>query len=167
MINISSIIAGIVAQFLDKLKISSPRLFAIIGAVVIALEAAILSGVSPITAKIPVVALEIFVAIVGLFANSRSFTLATTIPSTTESFGDFVNRQIAVLVEKFKTSSLTGFAAIQSVLIGFKFYLTSDTTLTWDLTLINGILSAILFFTAPKTRAIVAGDSSVSKAKWQ
>lgn len=167
MINIAQIIAGISAQFLDSLKVSNQRLFAIIGGIIIALETALLSGAIPGTEKIPVVIVETIVAIAGIFLNGRSFTLATATPVEGQGFGDFVNQQLAVLIEKFKTNSLTSFAVVQSVFVGFKFYISTDETLTWPTLIVNGILSFLMLFTAPKTKPILAKVAeSKSKTKW-
>lgn len=161
MINLSSIIAGFVASFLDSLKTKNVRLFAIIGAVLIAAEAAIVSGALPFAAQIPAVVVETLVAIVATLGLARSYNLATAVPAPSETVGSWIDRQLSVLIQKFKQGSLVGYTVVQSVLAGFKFFLVSDTSLTWSVALINAILTGIMWFAAPSTTPILAAQGKL------
>lgn len=165
MINIPSLIAGAVAKLLDTLKIQNPRIFAIVGAVVIALENTILSGILPFSDKIPVIVTETIVLIAAIFLNGRSFTLSTAAPAEGTTVGTWLDQQLAILIEKFKAGSLTAFTVIQIVFAGFKFYVITDPTLDWGQVTINVVLSFLMLFTAPKTKPILA-KMAESKAKW-
>lgn len=156
MINIPSLIAGFVARFLDALKFKSQRWWAITGAIVITIENVLLAKILPFSDQIPAIAVETVVAIAAIFINSKSFTLANVTPASDETIGGFINRQLAILIEKFKTGSLTAFAAIQALFIGFKFYIVADTTLTWPDTVINILLSLAMLFIGPKTKPVLA-----------
>lgn len=156
MINIPQIIAGIVAKLLDGLKFDSPRIFAIVGAFIIAIENVLLSGILPFAAQIPAIVVETVVVIAAYFLNSSSFNLAAATPVPGQTVGSWLDQQAAILVEKFKQNSLTSFTAIQALFAGFKFYILTDTSLTWDMVLINGVLSFIMLFTAPRTKPILA-----------
>ena len=160
MINIPSLIAGFVARFLDALKFKSQRWWAITGALVIAIENVLLARILPFADQIPSLVIETVVAIAAIFINSKSFTLATSNVPAGESIGDFVNRQLAILIEKFKAGSLTSFAAIQALFLGFKFYIVADTTLTWPDTVINILLSVAMLFLTPRTKPIIANTAA-------
>lgn len=157
MINIPAIIAGLVARFLDALKFKSQRTWAIVGALVVTVETVLLSKVLPFADQIPVIVVETVVAIAAIFLNSSSFTLATSqVPTSGETVGDFINRQLAIVIEKFKAGSLTAFTAIQALFVGFKFYIISDPTLTWPDSVINVALSVAMLFLTPKTKPVLA-----------
>ena len=160
MINIPSLIAGFVARFLDALKFKSQRWWAITGALVIAIENVLLARILPFADQIPSLVIETVVAIAAIFINSKSFTLATANVPAGESIGDFVNRQLAILIEKFKAGSLTSFAAIQALFLGFKFNIVADTTLTWPDTVINILLSVAMLFLTPRTKPIIANTAA-------
>lgn len=157
MINIPAIVAGLVARFLDALKFKSQRTWALVGALVISIESILLSRILPFADQIPVFVVETVVAIAAIFLNSSSFTLATSqVPASGETVGDFINRQLAIAIEKFKAGSLTAFAVIQALFVGFKFYIISDPTLTWPDSVINIALSIAMLFFTPKTKPVLA-----------
>lgn len=157
MINLSEIIAGIVAKFLDALKTPRPRFWAILASIVIAAEQLLLSKAFPFTEKVPIMVTEIVVAIAAVLLNSASFEMANLAKSGAPSggIGAWIEQQLALLIDKFKTGSLTAFAVIQVIFTGFKFYIISDPTLNLPETIINLILSVIMLVLAPKTRPII------------
>lgn len=163
MINIPQLIAGFVARFLDALKIDNQRWFAAIGSFIVAIESILLSNVLPFA--VPTLVVETVVAIAALFINSRSFNLATgAVPVNNESLGSWLDKQLALLVEKFKANSLTAFAIVQATFIGLKFYLVTDTNLGLPALATNLILSIIMLFTAPRTKPIIS-NLEAKKAK--
>jgi hypothetical protein len=166
MINLSEIIAGIVAKFLDALKTPRPRLWAILASFVIAAEQLLLSNVFPFTEKIPVMVTEIVVAIAAVLLNSASFEMASVAKSGTPAggIGAWIEQQLALLIDKFKAGSLTAFTVFQIVFTGFKFYIISDPTLNLPETIVNLILSVIMLVLAPRTRPILAEIAAKKKS---
>lgn len=159
MINLPAIIAGIVAKFLDAIKVKSPRWWAIIGALVISIENLLLAKILPFSDQIPVLVTETFVALAAIFLNASSFNLSQAKSEgklLDGTIGTWIDGQLAVLVEKFKAGSLTAFTAVQIAFTGFKFYIVSDPTLTWGDTTVNIILSVLMIVLAPRTKPVLA-----------
>ena len=156
MINITQIVLGVFARAADWLKFKSPRWWAVVGALFVAIETLLLSGLLPFADKIPVMVTEILVGIALIFTNSSSSDLANGLLPTNQSVGTVLDTLLAKGIEKVKAGNMTVFAYLQILFGALKFYIMSDPTLDWPQLLVNAVLSVAMLFTIPRTKPILA-----------
>lgn len=155
MINITQIILGIFARAADWLKFKSPRWWALVGTMFVAVETLLLSGVLPFADKIPVGVTELLIGIALIFTNSSSSDLATETPAESQSVGTILDTLLAKGIEKVKAGNMTVFAYLQVLFGALKFYIMSDPTLDWPQLVVNAVLSVAMLFTIPRTKPIL------------
>lgn len=150
---IVNVILAAIAKFLDAFKFSQPRYWAIFGAIFVAAEAILLSGI--LKFPVPVYATEIIVGVALYFNNSSSSNIVT-MSADGKSAGSLLDEILAKFVEQLKTNNVAWYTVLQSIFISAKFYITADPTLTLPQLAFNSILSISMLFTVPRTKPILA-----------
>lgn len=156
MINIAEILVTTFAKALDYLKFNKPRYWALVGALIIAIEQLLLSGTLPFADKIPTLVVEVFIGLSAILLNTSSSTIPKVTINSDGSIGSLIDSLLAGLVEKLKAGNLTVFNIMQILFVSIKFYIISDTTLNLPALVLNGVISLAMLFTIPRTKPVLA-----------
>lgn len=135
--DITQLILGFVAKFLDNLKLSNRKLWLIIGAIIIAAQHWLLNQTG---FEVPAYVVSIVTGLALLFNNARanvklSFVNQGDLRSDfgvqvlgdgNPTLGDLFDSLLAKVIDTFKVKNLTLYIVVGSLLLGFQFLVASD-----------------------------------------